>query len=197
MTRFLLSLFVLVAALASPAEAHSGISNTAGFLHGFGHPFSGLDHMLAMVAVGFYAAHLGGRSIYLIPLTFMLMMAVGGAIGMVGIDIPLIEIGIALSVIVLGAAVAVPFNLSSTAAMCLVGFFALFHGHAHGIEMPVDASGLEYGLGFVLATGILHMTGIGIGASIGLAAERSSQRIAQVGGAAMAAAGFHLLVQMV
>jgi urease accessory protein len=163
-------------------------------MHGFSHPFSGLDHILAMVAVGLYAAHLGGRSIRLVPLTFMAMMAVGGAIGAVGISMPFVEIGIALSIIVLGAAVAVPLNLLTAAAMCLVGFFALFHGHAHGAEMPLEASGLEFGLGFVLATGILHLIGIGLGS--GLVAERCLERLAQVSGAGIAIAGFLLLVRI-
>jgi urease accessory protein len=196
MTRLLLSLIMVLAASVSPAEAHTGIGGTAGFAHGFGHPFSGLDHILAMVAAGLYAAHLGGRSIYLVPLAFMAMMAVGGALGIVGIGVPYVETGIALSVIVFGAALAVPFRLSTAAAMCLVGFFALFHGHAHGAEMPVDAAGLEYGLGFVLATGVLHVIGIGIGLGTGLVAERYSGRIAQVSGAGMAIAGTVLLAGM-
>jgi urease accessory protein len=194
MTRLVLAIVLIFMAFAGPTEAHTPIGNTAGFMHGFGHPFSGLDHILAMVAVGLYAAHLGGRSICLVPLAFMGLMAVGGGLGA---DIPFVEIGIAFSVIVLGLAVAVPFNLSTTATMCLVGFFALLHGHAHGAEMPVDASGLEYGLGFVLATGILHLIGIGICLGLGLLAERYSARIAQVGGAGMAMAGLLLLVGMI
>jgi urease accessory protein len=193
MTRLVLSLIMVFAAAASPAEAHT-IGSMAGFMHGFTHPFSGLDHIFAMVAVGFYAAHLGGRSICLVPLAFMAMMAVGGAVGAVGISIPFVEIGIALSVIVLGAAVAVRLNLSTAAAMCLVGFSALFHGYAHGAEMPVDASGLEFGLAFVLATGILHLIGIGLG--IGLVAERYSERLAQVSGAGIAIVGFLLSVRI-
>lgn len=196
MTRLLLSLIMVLAASVSPAEAHTGIGGTAGFVHGFSHPFSGLDHILAMVAAGLYASHLGGRSISLVPLAFIVMMAVGGALGVVGIGVPYVETAIALSVIVLGAAVAVPFRLSTAAAMCLVGFFALFHGHAHGAEMPVDVSGLRYGLGFVLATGVLHVLGIGISLGLGLVAERHSARIAQVSGLGMAIAGFLVLAGM-
>jgi urease accessory protein len=191
MTRLALSLMMVFAAAASPAEAHTGIGSTAGLMHGFIHPFSGLDHILAMIAVGLYSVRLGGRLTYLLPLTFMAVMCVGGALGAVQISIPFIEIGIALSVIVLGAAVAISLNLSAVAAMCLVGFFALLHGHAHGVEMPVDVSGLKFGLGFVLATGILHLIGIRLGS--GLAVERYSERLAQVIGAGIAIAGFLLL----
>ena len=127
---------------AAAAEAHTGVGSTMGFTHGFGHPFSGLDHILAMVAVGLFAANLGGRALWLVPLSFVAMMAVGGALGVAGIDMPFVEIGIAASVIVLGLAVAMQWNLPVAGAMALVGFFALFHGHAHGAEMPVDASGL-------------------------------------------------------
>ena len=188
-----ISAISLLIALADDASAHTGIGIATGFGHGFGHPFSGLDHILAMVAVGLYAAHLGGRAIYLVPMTFMAMMAVGGVLGIAGIGLPFVEIGIALAVIVLGAAVALPINPPTVATMCLVGFFAVFHGHAHGAEMPVTSSGLTCGAGFILATSILHLIGIGAGMSVGLMAERHSRRIAQVGGGLMAVAGVLLL----
>ena len=178
---------------AGVAEAHTGIGSTMGFGHGFAHPFSGLDHILAMVAVGLFAARLGGRGMWLVPLSFVAMMAVGGVLGITGVAVPFIEIGIALSVIVLGAAVALNWNAPVAAAMALVGFFALFHGHAHGAEMPTDASGLAYASGFMLATAILHAIGVGPGLSIGASARNYSQRIAQVGGGAMALAGVGLL----
>jgi len=190
--RFALAALTLLITAAA-AEAHTGVGSTMGFTHGFGHPFSGLDHILAMVAVGLFAANLGGRALWLVPLSFVAMMAVGGALGVAGIDMPFFEIGIAASVIVLGLAVALQWNLPVAGAMALVGFFALFHGHAHGAEMPVDASGLAYGVGFVLATAILHLIGIGLGLGIGMLAKATSKRTMQAGGAVMSLAGAAML----
>lgn len=190
--RFGLATLILLITAAA-AEAHTGIGSTMGFAHGFGHPFSGLDHILAMVAVGLFAANLGGRALWLVPLSFVSMMAVGGALGVTGIDLPFVEIGIAASVIVLGLAVAMQWNLPVAGAMALVGFFALFHGHAHGAEMPTDASGLAYGVGFIVATTILHLIGIGFGLGIGLLAKATSKRTMQAGGAVMSIAGAAML----
>lgn len=184
-----LTLFVTAAA----AEAHTGIGSTMGFAHGFGHPFSGLDHILAMVAVGLFAANLGGRALWLVPLSFVSMMAVGGALGVTGVNLAFVEIGIAASVIVLGLAVAMQWNLPVAGAMALVGFFAMFHGHAHGAEMPTDASGLAYGVGFLLATAILHLIGIGLGLGIGMLAKATSRRTMQASGAVMSLAGAAML----
>ncbi len=147
---------LFLASMAGVAEAHTGVGSTIGFTHGFMHPLSGIDHMLAMVAVGLFAARLGGSALWLVPSAFVAMMAVGGFLGISGVELPFVEIGIAASVIVLGAAVALDFNLPTAAAMALVGFFALFHGHAHGAEMPETANGLTYGIGFMLATALLH-----------------------------------------
>ncbi|MGE0213876.1 MAG: HupE/UreJ family protein [Parvibaculaceae bacterium] len=181
-----------VALLPASAFAHTGVGDTGGFAHGFLHPVGGLDHILAMVAVGMFAAHLGGRALWLVPAAFVLMMAVGGAAGVFGVALPFVEIGITASVLVLGLAVAFRWSLPVAAAMALVGFFAVFHGHAHGAEMPVDASGLSYGLGFMLATALLHAVGLGIGLGLGRIGERS--RLAyQAGGGAMALAGLGLL----
>src|SRR5262249_12258850 len=130
------------------ASAHPGIvGHTHGFAYGFTHPFSGLDHIFAMVAVGLFAAHLGGRALWLVPLSFVSVMALAGIAGMSGIALPFSEIGIALSVIVLGFVLALRLNVPTAAAMGLVGFFAIFHGYAHGAEMPGSTSGLLYGLG--------------------------------------------------
>lgn len=190
--RFGLATLILLITAAA-AEAHTGVGSTMGFAHGFGHPFSGLDHILAMVAVGLFAANLGGRALWLVPLSFVSMMVVGGALGITGVNLPFVEIGIAASVIVLGLAVAMQWNLPVAGAMALVGFFALFHGHAHGAEMPTDASGLAYGVGFVLATAILHLIGIGLGLGIGMLAKATSKRTMQAGGAIMSLAGAAML----
>lgn len=176
------------------AMAHTGVGDTHGFTHGFLHPVSGIDHVLAMVAVGLFAAHLGGRALWLVPAAFVGMMAVGGALGMGGIDVPYVEIGIAMSVVVLGLAVAVRWNVPTATAMALVGVFAIFHGHAHGAEMPEDASGLGYAVGFMLATALLHAIGVGAGLAIGLFGERAGTRFAQAAGGAMALTGIGLLV---
>ena len=145
-------------------------------MHGFMHPLSGLDHQLAMILVGIFAYQLGGRALWLVPLTFVSVMAVGGFLGIAGMPVPFIEIGIALSVIVLGAIVAFGVKAPLAVAMGIVGLFAIFHGHAHGSEMPLDASGLEYGLGFMLATALLHAVGIGIGFMIGMTSKEVRQQ---------------------
>jgi urease accessory protein len=193
MTRLVLSLIMVLAAAASPAEAHT-IGSMAGFMNGFTHPFSGLDHIFAMVAVGFYAAHLGGRSICLVPLAFMAMMAVGGAIGAVGISIPFVEIGIALSVIILGAAVAVRLNLSTAAAMFRSD--ARFRWQARRpIRIPVQRHQPAFPHhGRAHETERKSRPDIGLG--IGLVAERYSERLAQVSGAGIAIVGFLLSVRI-
>jgi urease accessory protein len=181
----------------TPALAHTGIGDTTGFAHGFTHPIGGIDHVLTMVAVGLFAALLGGRALWLVPASFVAMMAVGGALGAAGISIPFVEIGIGLSVVVLGAAVALRFNMRVAVAMAFVGLFAIFHGHAHGAEMPDTASGIEYGLGFVLATAVLHVAGTGLGLAIGKMSERHGQRIAQAAGGSTALAGAAILAHLI
>ncbi len=184
MKKILVSLATL-AAMASGAEAHVGVGHTHGFIHGFMHPIGGMDHVLAMVAVGLFAAILGGRARWAVPMSFVAMMAVGGAVGIAGITVPFVEIGIALSVLVLGALVALQTKLPVAIASALVGVFAVFHGVAHGAEMPVDASGIQYALGFVAATAVLHGVGLAIGFSM--------TRFAKLGGVAIAVAGLGLV----
>jgi urease accessory protein len=188
------TLLALVLALTpSLALAHVGVGETSGVAHGFMHPISGTDHILAMVAVGLFAAHLGGRALWLVPLSFVAMMAFGGVLGMAGIGLAYVEVAIGLSVVVLGIIVAARVNPPVAIAMALVGFFAIFHGHAHGAEMPETASGLAYGVGFILATALLHAIGIGVGISIGKAGQRYSRTISQIAGGAMALAGVAML----
>src|SRR5262245_4731539 len=134
MARRLLIILSTLVLLSTAAEAHTRLGSTHWFIPGFAHPFSGLDHILVMVAVGFYAAFLGQRAIYLVPTAFVSMMAAGGILGISGVALPLVEMGIGVSVLVLGAAVALRIELPTLAAMALVGFFAIFHGHAHGSE---------------------------------------------------------------
>jgi urease accessory protein len=185
----------LVATIALPtiASAHPGHDGTSGFIHGFLHPLGGLDHILAMVAVGLFAARLGGRALWLVPASFVITMAAAGIAGMAGLALPYVEAGIALSILVLGAAIALETTMPVAAAMGLVAFFAVFHGHAHGAEMPETMSGLAYGAGFVAATAALHALGIGLGLAIGRSSEMFGRRVLQVGGSAAALAGAALL----
>ena len=148
------------------AHAHVGIGETSGFLRGIGHPLSGIDHICAMVAVGLWASQMGGRSLWLIPLTFLFVMATGGLLGMSGITLPFVEQGITASVLILGVFIAAAIRVPLAASVTLVGLFALCHGHAHGAEMPASASGLQFAMGFVLATAVFHALGIGLGVAM-------------------------------
>lgn len=178
--------------LTTPAAAHVGAGEAHGFMHGLAHPIGGLDHVLAMVAVGLLAAGLGGRAIWMVPAAFLVMMAAGGALGMAQVSVPYVEIGIAASVVVLGLAVALRLPMPTVGAMALAGFFAIFHGFAHGAEMPVDASGFGYASGFLLATALLHGIGIALGLGIGRIG-RVGANVSQVGGAALSLAGVALI----
>jgi urease accessory protein len=176
--------------LPTAALAHPG-HGADGFAHGFAHPLGGLDHVLAMVAVGLYAALLGGRALWLIPAAFVGMMAVGGALGVAGIALPFTEVAIALSVVALGLAITLRAEVPVIVAMALAGAFAIFHGHAHGAEMPVDTAGLSYATGFLFATALLHGAGIALGLTAG---RLTGWRVAQAAGGAIALAGIALLV---
>jgi urease accessory protein len=156
-------LILLAFGAPSAASAHIVQGEAVGFLSGFEHPVSGLDHVIAMVAVGLWGAQLGRPAIWLLPVTFPLVMAVGGFLGLIGIPLPASEVAIALSGVCLGAAVLAEFRPPLWAAAILVGVFGLFHGYAHGAELPPGANALLYSLGFVLATGLLHASGIAIG----------------------------------
>jgi urease accessory protein len=157
------AVLVLATMAAGPALAHSVGNSTAGFAAGFLHPPSGLDHLLAMVSVGIWGAELGAPAIWLLPIAFPLIMAVGGAFGVIGVPLPAGELLIALSVVVLGTLVATARRLPVAAALAIVGIFAIAHGHAHGVELPMSADALAFTVGFVLATGLLHLAGIMIG----------------------------------
>ncbi len=149
---------------AQVASAHTQQGQAKGILTGLEHPISGLDHVLAMVAVGLWGAQLGSPAIWLLPVTFPMVMAFGGMLGLMGVPLPGVEYGIAASAILLGGAVMLEIRPPLAAAAVLAGFFAIFHGHAHGTELPPGQSGLLYSMGFVIATGCLHAVGITIGA---------------------------------
>jgi urease accessory protein len=191
----ILQLAALALCLApTSALAHTGVGDTSGFAHGFVHPLGGHDHLLAMIMVGLFAYGLGGRALWLVPLTFVGVMALGGFLGVAEIPVPFIEIGIALSVVVLGAIVAFGIKPPVAAAMAIVGLFAIFHGHAHGAEMPMDASGVAYGVGFMLATALLHMAGIGIGFLIGMTTRWLGDDVYRAAGGLASLAGIAILV---
>jgi urease accessory protein len=162
MTRpLLLAALALIAATA--AQAHTGGGVGGGFLSGFTHPLFGWDHVIAMVAVGLWGAFLGAPAIWLLPIVFPLVMAVGGAAGVAGVGLPMVETGIAASGLVLGLMVAFGVRAPLWIAAVLVGVFAVFHGHAHGTELPTAANPYAYAAGFVVATGLLHLAGIAFG----------------------------------
>jgi urease accessory protein len=179
--------------VSTAAFAHTGHGDTAGFLHGFMHPVGGLDHILAMVAVGVFACVLGGRALFLVPLSFIGMMAAGFLLGAGGIELPLVELAIALSSIVIGGVAAMGRPMRVAGAMALVGAFALFHGHAHGAEMPSGASGLLYVLGFITATALLHATGILAALGSAKSFGKFGRPLAQLAGGLFALGGIGVL----
>jgi urease accessory protein len=189
--RALLALLLIAAPTA--ALAHTGVGDASGFVHGFMHPIGGLDHVLAMVAVGVFAFVLGGRALWLVPLAFVGMMAVGFLLGVGQIEVPFVELGIALSSVVIGGAAALGRPMPVVAAMALVGVFAIFHGHAHGAEMPVDASGFEYAAGFIVATALLHAAGIAAAMGVAKLVGKYGRAVAQVAGGVFALGGIGVL----
>jgi urease accessory protein len=183
------ALLVLMLFAGSPAFAHTG-GMAGGFAGGFAHPLFGPDHVVAMVAVGLWGAFLGAPAIWLLPIVFPLVMALGGVIGILGLPLPGVEIGIALSAIVLGAMVLLAARPPLWVAAALVGAFAVFHGYAHGAELPPGTDAVAYSVGFVVATGMLHLTGI----AFGLLARWPAGRIAvRAAGGAIALAGLAFL----
>ena len=169
------------------AQAHPQVGSATGFLTGFLHPLTGLDHIIAMVAVGLWGAQLGAPAIWMLPVTFPIVMAFGGFLGLIGVPVPGVEIGIALSGVLLGAAVMTESRPPLIVAAVLIAVFAICHGHAHGAELPPGTSGLTYSIGFVVATGLLHACGIGVGTvhrwSYGRLALRALGGLISVGGA--------------
>lgn len=192
--RAIVSLLVAIAVLVPTAAfAHPGHGPEIGMLAGFLHPLGGLDHILCMVAVGVFAFVLGGRALWLVPLSFVGMMAVGFLLGAGGVELPYVELAIGLSSVVIGAVAAWGRPMPVGAAMALVGAFAIFHGHAHGAEMPADAGGIQFALGFMAATALLHVSGI-VGA-LGLArlAGRYGRPLARTAAVAFALGGLGVL----
>jgi urease accessory protein len=176
----------LLVVCSQTAVAHPQQGQVTGFLTGLHHPIAGSDHVLAMVAVGMWGVQLGAPAIWLLPVAFPMAMAVGGMLGLMGIPLPGMEYGIAASAILLGAAVMFEVHPPLLVAAIVVGTFAIFHGHAHGTELPPGQNALLYSMGFVAATGGLHATGIGIGT---VHRWPWGQRLLRVAGAAVSAGG--------
>lgn len=203
MNKSILTLPLLLVALGmllpSLAYAHVGVGEINGLMHGLMHPVSGLDHVCAMLAVGLWAAQMGGRSVWAVPLTFVSVMVLGGALPMLNIGLPFVEQGIVLSVLLLGVLIAASIRLPLWLSSSLVGLFALWHGHAHGAEMPVLASGLAYALGFMLVTASLHLIGVVLGLGMQRLpalsrVEGGRERVVHLAGASIALCGVYLAV---
>lgn len=180
-----------LAASATPVFAHTGAApHTHGLLAGLAHPLGGVDHVLAMVAVGLWAGLVGGRAALAWPAAFVTAMAVAAMAGMAGLDLPFAEIAIATSVVALGLAVALGVRVPVVAGAAACGLFAVAHGWTHGAEMPADAAGLAYGAGFVVATAALHAVGLGLAA---VSQRHLSPRVTRLAGSTVALAGVALL----
>ncbi|MFZ1426495.1 MAG: HupE/UreJ family protein [Geminicoccaceae bacterium] len=181
---------VALALCSGEASAHLLAGEAGGFLSGFEHPAAGLDHVLAMVSVGIWGAQLGAPALWLLPVMFPMVMALGGFLGLIGVPVPGVEVGIAVSALVLGMAILLQWRPPVAAALFVVCVFAIFHGHAHGTELPPGESGLLYSMGFVIATGCLHLVGI----TAGLAHRWGwGARALQGAGAAVASGGVFFL----
>lgn len=186
-----LTSFLVGALCLTPAAvlAHTGVGATSGFGAGLAHPIGGADHLLAMVAVGLWAAQLGGRAWWVVPGAFVSVMVLAGALGIAGVPLPFVEAGIVASVLVLGVLITVAVRLPLALSALVVAVFAVFHGHAHGAEMPLALGGIAYSGGFALATALLHGCGVAVGGAL---ARVSAEQVARVAGGAIVVAGVYL-----
>ncbi|WP_406721702.1 HupE/UreJ family protein (plasmid) [Thioclava litoralis] len=173
------------------ASAHITAAGSGGFTAGFEHPLTGYDHFLAMFSVGLWGAQMGGKRVWTLPVTFPLVMVLGGIVGISGLTISGIETGIALSIIVLGGAIAAAWRPWEWVALAVIAVFALCHGYAHGAELPLAADPADYAIGFVLATGLIHVIGVGVGLVLN---PLWKGRISRLLGAVIALAGVGFLV---
>jgi urease accessory protein len=186
---------LLAALVPSAAFAHAAAGPAHGLAHGFAHPFLGGDHILAMLAVGLWAAQCGGRSVWLLPLTFVTVMVLGGSAAVAGMPLPAVEAGILASVIVLGALVALAVRAPLAVSASLVALFGLFHGHAHGAEMPASVAMAGYGAGFAAATVLLHGTGMAFARiTAGTTSPQGSPLVRSAGAVVVLAGGVLLLL---
>lgn len=177
---------LLAVVMSSPVHAHAGADSASGWIHGFIHPLGGADHVIAMIAVGLWAAQTAGRAIWLVPLTFVITMMLGGLMGIAGVTMDYAELGIVMSLLVFGVLIAVAIRLPLAVSTAVVGVFALCHGYAHGVEMPHNISSFAYATGFMLSTVLLHTCGIGIAL---YAQDAGRQQWLRVAGIAFALCG--------
>lgn len=178
------------ALLSAAAHAHSDQVSTGGFMAGYLHPLTGLDHLLAMVAVGIWGATLGVPLMWALPVAFPFMMVVGAVLAIFGLPLPYVELGVALSVLVLGAAIAMRWRAPMPAAIAIVSAFGFLHGYAHGSELPGSAAPATYAAGFIISTGLLHLAGIAFG---NVEKTRYGSKILQAAGALIALIGLWLV----
>lgn len=191
--RFWLALTLAIPLILVPAVgalAHIIQGAASGFGQGFEHPLTGPDHFLAMFAVGIWGAQMGGRAVWALPVTFPLIMTAGGLAGMLGLPLPHVELGIALSIVALGAAIAFAWRPVEVIALILIGIFAICHGYAHGVELPSAADPADYAVGFVTATGLIHVLGVGVGLGLD---KPFGGRLSRTLGAVIAAGGVYFL----
>jgi urease accessory protein len=189
---FILTLIACVCVIPQGAAAHIIQGAQGGFGSGFEHPLTGADHFLAMFAVGLWGAQMGGRPVWMLPVVFPLIMVVGGIAGMAGISLPGIEIGIAISILALGMAIALAWRPAEWVALVLIAFFAVCHGYARGAELPLAADPADYAIGFVVATGMIHLFGIGVGLGLN---KPMGGSLARILGGMISIGGIHFLVQ--
>lgn len=173
------------------ALAHTGVGETTGFVHGLTHPISGVDHLLAMVAIGMWAIQIGGRGMWVLPACFVSMMIIGSILGFSGIPVPFIEEGILASILILGILIAAAFKSPLVYSAVIAGIFAIFHGYAHGAEMPATSGTATYMFGFTCSTALLHLSGLGIGA---LLQATNLKIVGRFAGGAVALGGIYLAV---
>ncbi|MBN2841688.1 MAG: HupE/UreJ family protein [Sedimentisphaerales bacterium] len=191
MKQIISKLTILFFFLPGIALAHTGIGETTGFMHGFTHPIGGADHLLAMTAVGFWAVQIGGRALWVVPSAFITVMILGGTLSFSGVLLPFIEEGILISILILGVLIAGAIKLPPAYSVLIVAFFAIFHGHAHGAEMPLSTGAASYTAGFALATAALHLAGMGLGIVL---QKANLQTVSRLVGSAIALSGIYLAI---
>ena len=192
--QYLVGAIALTLFVPSIASAHTGVGDTKGFWHGLGHPLGGLDHILAMVAVGLLAVQIGGRALWVVPSAFVAVMAASSVLGHFAVPLPFVEQGILASDFILGLLLLFAPRLPLIFSASIVGILAIFHGYAHGAEMPATVTGLTYGIGFILATIGLHLSGIGIGLGLDRLQPGMRQRLFRAGGMVVLLGAVYVLV---
>lgn len=192
--QYLVGAIAITLLIPSVANAHTGVGDPNGFWHGLAHPISGLDHILAMVAVGLWAAQMGGKALWIVPSAFVIAMAGSSVLGSFGLPLPVIEQGILASDFILGFLILFAARLPLAVSIGIVSILAIFHGYAHGAEMPEAASGLTYGIGFIISTAALHLAGIGMGLGIDRYQPKLQELLFRIGGGAVVIGAVYVLV---